>query len=109
MIPRPPERLTQPSHYVLVGYCTDLHTSVIFPVSHGLLEERLVHPAEVGVDLVGDHCVVPDPLHPRSRRSPESQEDSFSLILTFQFQALQMFICPFVPKNFLVITCSAAS
>ena len=41
-----------------------LYTSIVLPVPHGLLEEGLVHPAEVGVDLVGNDCEVPDTLRP---------------------------------------------
>ena len=43
---------------------SDLYTSIVLPVPHGLLEEGLVHPAEVGVDLVGNDCEVPDTLRP---------------------------------------------
>ena len=65
------------SIFWLVGFgynlsnCPDLDTRVILPVTHGLFEERLMHPAEVRVDLVGDYGVVPYPLAPCRRRTPE--------------------------------------
>lgn len=46
---------------VLLGSLDKLHAGVVLPVPHGLLEQGFVDTTEVGIDLVGDHRVVPDP------------------------------------------------
>ena len=46
-----------------------LDAGVVLPVPHRLLEQRLVHPAEIAVDLVWNHCKVPNPLRPASNKS----------------------------------------
>lgn len=40
----------------------ELDTREVLPVPHGLLEQGLVGPAEVSVDLVGNHPVFPNAL-----------------------------------------------
>ena len=49
-----------------------LDTRGILPVSHRLLEERLVLGAELVINLVGNDTVWPDPLQPRCGGPPTS-------------------------------------
>uniref|UniRef100_A0A6B0VDP4 Uncharacterized protein n=1 Tax=Ixodes ricinus TaxID=34613 RepID=A0A6B0VDP4_IXORI len=51
---------------VLESALHELDTRVVLPVTHRLFEQRPVVSAKVGLDLVGDDGVVPEPLRPRS-------------------------------------------
>lgn len=46
-----------------------LHTGEVLPMPHRLFEQSLVLPSKVGINLIRDHAVVPDPLFPRCSRT----------------------------------------
>lgn len=47
----------------MIGRAFDkLDAGKIFPVTHGLFEEGLVGPGEIGINLVGDDSEIPDAL-----------------------------------------------
>lgn len=52
----------------------ELDAREILPVSHGLLEQRLVGAGEIGVDLVRDDAEVPDALLASGGRPPVAHE-----------------------------------
>ena len=50
--------------WMIRGSLHKLNARVVLPVPHGLLEQGLVHPAEVRVYFVGNDGEVPNPLWP---------------------------------------------
>ena len=59
----------------MIGRALDeFHAREILPVSHGLLEQRLVRAGEIGVDLVRDDAKVPDALLASGGRAPVAHE-----------------------------------